>query len=69
MCIRDRFCTSVYLHDNLYVEGNVTLQYAPTTNEVIFIVNQGCDKCDIVICARDARLLRIAETDWVYDGL
>ena len=42
----------------------------PTMNEVtVVIVNQDCDKRDIVICARYDRLYLIAETNQAYDAL
>ena len=41
---------------------------APTTNEVA-VVNQECDKRDMVIRTRHNRLHRTAETQLAYDAL
>ena len=43
---------------------------ALTVNEVVVdVVNQNCDRSNIVILARDNILHRIAETDLAYDVL
>ncbi|XP_036347381.1 uncharacterized protein LOC118756745, partial [Rhagoletis pomonella] len=43
---------------------------APTTNEVaVLLVDQDCDRRDIVICTHDDRLQRISETHRAYDSL
>ena len=48
-----------------YQQGITTVSYT----HLVVLVNQECDKLDIIIRVRDHTLHRIAETHRAYDGL
>ena len=66
MCIRDR------VHADRKVNGTEHGGHynAAITNEVsVIVVNQECDKRDMVIHARNDKIHQIAETNWAYNAL